>query len=541
MEHHGILSVLPPVIAIALAFLTRQVLVSLLVAIWVGATILSGWNPIAGYGDTFVTYIVGSLADPWKAGILIFSIVLGGMIGVTSKSGGATAIAEWLAGKAKGPRGGQIATWAMGLIIFFDDYSNTLLVGNTMRPLTDKLRISREKLSYICDSTAAPVASMAFISTWIAYEMGLMRDAFSAIGADINIYEAFIYTIPFRFYSIVTLFFVLAVAWFNRDYGPMRKAELRARETGKVLADGAIPLASKELTDMKLKPGTPLRALNAIIPVCVVVFGVMVGLYINGKGTILGGDDSQLIASVKVSPFAFTSIRDIIGNADASVAMTWAAFSGSIAAILMAVSQKILSLQEAIEAWLDGAKSLIIAAAVLLLAWGIGSLCENLGTANYLVGVLGDAIPLWIVPLMVFILCCIIAFATGTAWGTTAIMMPIAVPLAHHLGAQPDSIWILATIGSVFTGAVFGDHCSPISDTTVMSSMACACDHIDHVKTQIPYAMSTAGISIVFGYLLLAAGLPVFVCLAVCIAAAFLVVRFCGKPVDGGLHHQGTE
>ncbi len=529
MEHFGILSLIPPLIAIVIAFLTRQVIPSLFIALWFGATILNGWNPLEGYGDLLTKYIVGSLADSWKAGILIFSLTLGGMVGITSKSGGAKAIAEWLAKKATNPRGGQIATWAMGLIIFFDDYSNTLLVGNTMRPLTDKLKISREKLSYICDSTAAPIASMAFISTWVAYEMGLIKDAFGSIGVDVNIYEVLLISIPYRFYSITTLFFVLAVAWLGRDFGPMLKAENRARLTGKLLRDGATPLASGELTEMKLKPDMQLRAINAIIPVITVVAGVIAGLYITGKGAILGGSDLDLIASIKAAPFSFVSMRDIIGNADASVAMTWAAFTGSIVAIVMVVFQRILSLQEALEAWMDGAKSLFMAAVVLLLAWGIGSCCEHLGTANYLVGCLKGNIPIWSVPFAVFALCCTIAFTTGTSWGTTAIMMPIAVPLVFKMGADPAGVLMYATIGSVFTGAVFGDHCSPISDTTVMSSMACASDHIDHVKTQIPYAISSAMIATVCGYMFLSIGIPVYLCLIACIVTTFLLIRIVGK------------
>ncbi len=533
MDHYGLLSLVPPLVAIALAFLTKQVVASLFVAIWAGATILAGWNPIAGFGDTVVTYITGSLADPWKAGIIVFSLSLGGMIGVMAKSGGAKAIADWLATKANNPRSGQIATWAMGLVIFFDDYSNTLLVGNTMRPLTDKLRISREKLSYITDSTAAPVASMALISTWVAYEVGLLKDAFAAADVEMNAYGAFLLSIPFRFYSIITLFFVLGIAWFHRDYGPMLKAEIRARTTGKILADGATPLASKELTDMDIKKGIPLRARNAIIPVVVVVLVVLFGLYVNGKNTVLGGDDAEMIAAIQESPLSFYAIQQSVGNADASVVVTWASFTGSLVAILLVIAQGILSLREAVEAWIDGAKSLIIACIVLVLAWGIGSLCDGLGTANYLVSILQGNVSPAILPLSVFLLACFVAFSTGTSWGTTAIMMPIAVPLVYKLstGGDPGQL-AFATVGAVFTGAVFGDHCSPISDTTIMSSMASAADHIDHVKTQMPYAMTCAGISVAVGYIPAAFGLSPIISLVLGIAIGWTFIRLVGKDVE---------
>lgn len=532
MEHYGIWSLVPPIVAIILAFATKQVLAALFIAIWVGATILAGGNPLTGFGDTVVKYISGSIADPWKAGIIVFSLSLGGMIGVVAKSGGAKAIADWLGKKAQTRKSGQVVTWAMGLVIFFDDYSNTLLVGNTMRPLTDKLRISREKLSYICDSTAAPVASMALVSTWIAYEVGLLNDAFKAANVTINAYEAFLLSIPYRFYSITTLFFVLGIALFVRDYGPMLKAEKRAKKTGKVVADGSTPLASKELTDMRIKKGIPLRASNAIIPVLTVVVLVIAGLYINGKGTVLGGDDTELISTIKANPYALSSLRDIIGNADASVAMTWAAFGGSLVAIIMVVSQGILKFREAIDAWVDGAKSLMLAAIVLVLAWGIGSLCENMGTAKFLVSVLTGKVSPTIIPVVVFLLGCVIAFSTGTSWGTTAILMPIAVPLVFQLSSGDPGRLVYATIGAVFTGAVFGDHCSPISDTTIMSSMASASDHIDHVKTQMPYAITCALLAVIFGYIPAAYNVHPLISLVLAIAAAFAIIRFIGKKVE---------
>ncbi len=533
MDHHGILSLLPPLVAIVLAFATKQVLASLFIAIWAGATILSGWNPIAGFGEAVVTFITGSMADSWKAGIIVFSLSLGGMIGVMAKSGGAKAIADWLATKANTARSGQIVTWAMGLVIFFDDYSNTLLVGNTMRPLTDKLRISREKLSYIADSTAAPVASMALISTWIAYEIGLLKDAFAAANVEMNAYAVFLQSIPYRFYSIITLFFVLGIAWFHRDYGPMLKAERRARKTGKVVADGSTPLASKELTDMNIKEGIPLRAYNAIIPVVTVVLVVLVGLYVNGKGTILGGDDAEMIAKITASPLSFYAVQQAIGNADASVVVSWASFAGSLVAILLVISQGILTLREAVDAWVDGAKSLMIAAIVLILAWGIGALCDKLGTANYLVSILQGNVPASIIPFAVFLLGCFIAFSTGTSWGTTAIMMPIAVPLVYKLteGGDPGRL-IFVTVGAVFTGAVFGDHCSPISDTTIMSSMASASDHIDHVKTQMPYAITCAVIAVVVGYVPAAFNLHPLISLVVGIGAGWAIIRFVGQEVE---------
>lgn len=533
IENYGLWSLLPPLVAIVLAFKTKQVLPSLFAAIMVGATIIAGGNVFEGFSNTVTKYIAGSVASEWNAGIIVFDIGLGGMIGIVAASGGAKAIADWLATKAKTAKSGMAATWAMGLLIFFDDYSNTLLVGTTMRPLTDKLKISREKLAFLTDSTAAPVASMALISTWIAYEMGLLRDAFEAIGVEANIYSVFIQSIPFRFYSLIMIGFVLMIAVTGKDYGPMLKAERRARYEGKLVADGSTPLASKELTEMEIKNGIPLRAINAIVPVLTVVVMVIVGLYLSGRSAILSGDDAGLIERLTNSPMAFTTIRDVIGSANAAVAMMWASFTGSIVAFAMVIFQKILTFEEAMTAWIDGAKSLVIAIFVLVMAWGIGSMCKDLGTANYLVGLLAGKISAGVIPLVVFILGCIIAFSTGTSWGTTAILMPIAVPLAFTLSGGETGTILYATIGAVFTGAVFGDHCSPISDTTIMSSMSAASDHIDHVKTQIPYSLTVAIIAVVVGYLPAAMiGINPFISLLIGYALAFAAITIMGKEVE---------
>jgi Na+/H+ antiporter NhaC len=533
IEHYGLWSLVPPLVAIILAFRTKQVLPSLFAAVFVGSTIIAGGNVFTGFSNTITKYIAGSVASDWNAGIIVFDIGLGGMIGIVAASGGAKAIAEGLAKKANTAKKGMIATWAMGLLIFFDDYSNTLLVGTTMRPLTDKLRISREKLAFLTDSTAAPVASMALISTWIAYELGLLADAFQAIGVEANIYSVFIQSIPFRFYSLIMVGFVLMIAVTGRDYGPMLKAERRARLENKLVAEGSTPLTSKELTEMKIKEGTPLRAINAIVPVLTVVFMVIFGLYMTGRSSILAGENAELISAVKNSPFAFLTVRDIIGSGSTTTAMMWAAFSGSFVAFIMVIGQKILTFEEAMNAWVDGAKALVIAIFVLVMAWSIGSMCKDLGTAKYLVSILEGKISASVIPLAVFILGCIIAFSTGTSWGTTAILMPIAVPLVFTLSGGSTGTILYATIGAVFTGAVFGDHCSPISDTTIMSSMSAASDHIDHVKTQIPYSVTVAIIAVVVGYLPAALiGLNPMVSLAVGYGLAFGVIKFYGQEVE---------
>ncbi|MBT4485139.1 MAG: Na+/H+ antiporter NhaC family protein, partial [Candidatus Latescibacteria bacterium] len=422
-------------------------------------------------------------------------------------------------------------TITMGLLIFFDDYANTMIVGNTMRPISDKLRISREKLSYITDSTAAPVASIGIISTWTAYEMGLIKSSFESLGIDMNIYEAYLFSIPFSFYCIFALFFVVVVGFLGRDFGPMYRAEKRARETGKLIADGATPMASRELTDMEIKEGIALRWYNAFVPILTVVIMVVVGLYITGYKNIVSGSGTELASLVKAHPLMPGSLREIFGMAEADVAMIWAAFSGTLVAIALVISQRILTLGEAVSAWLEGAKSFLIAVFILVLAWGLGSLCKDLGTAEYVVRILEGRLLTGLLPSMVFLVGCIIAFATGTSYGTIAILMPIAIPMAYHFTGGEVGRILFATIGAVFTGSVFGDHCSPISDTTIMSSMATASDHIDHVKTQIPYAVVAAVIAIVFGFIPAGFGVHPLISVFLGMGAVYAVVRFAGKKI----------
>ncbi|MBM7624133.1 Na+/H+ antiporter NhaC family protein [Sporohalobacter salinus] len=508
MSEYGILSILPPLLAIILAWWSREVLISLFIGILVGATILANFNPLIGFMRTVDTYLVNSLTDSWNVAILLFLLTLAGMVGIISRSGATQAVADYLAKKAKTARKAQIATWFMGLLIFFDDYANTLIVGNTMRSITDKLKISREKLAYIVDCTAAPVTSMALISTWVGYEMGLIQDAFTKLGIEQNIYSTFLQTVPYRFYSVFALFLVLIIASSGKDYGPMYDAETRARKEGKLLRDGATPMASEELTEMESPDENALNWYDAFIPIISVIIITLVGLWYNG-----GGPEGA-------------TIREAFGNADSSVVLLWASFGGTIVAALLSLLKRALSIEEIMEAWVNGAKSLAIASAILILAWSLGGVIDKLGTANYIVNLTKGVVPPFLVPTMMFVLPCIVAFATGTSWGANAIIMPLAIPMAVKLGAP-----LTPTIGAVLTGCVFGDHCSPISDTTIMSSTSSAADHIDHVKTQIPYAITAGVIAVVFGFLPAGFGASAIYLIPLGLIALYLTVNFLGKEV----------
>jgi Na+/H+ antiporter NhaC len=488
----GLLTILPPILAILLAIVTRQVIVSLFLGIWLGATFIYGYNPFSALLRTVDYYAVQAASDPGHVSIIMFSLLLGGMVGIISKSGGTRGIVEAAKSFATSPRRGQLATWIMGVAIFFDDYANTLIVGNTMRPITDRLKVSREKLSYVVDSTAAPVVSLAVISTWIGYEVGLIGDAFATLGITESPYLAFIRSIPFRFYPIFALILGFAIAASGRDFGPMLKAETRARILGKPSSDKAVPLADFDSPSLSPDEGVRARWYNAAVPILTVVGVTLVGLYVSGKSAIEPGYQGA------------ASFYEIIGQADPYSALMWASFLGCVIAILLAVSQRILSLKRSMEAWLGGIRSMLLAIIILILAWSIGAVCRELHTADFVVKSVSGSLSPFMVPAVTFLVSAAVSFATGTSWGTMAIIMPIAIPLSYKLsleaGLDPNQqhVILMGGISSVLAGAVFGDHCSPISDTTIMSSMASACDHVDHVKTQLPYALlaGTAGVII---------------------------------------------
>lgn len=536
---YGAFTLLPPLVTIVLAFITRNVVFSLFMGIFTGTFMvnISGANIFNAFFSAFIDMsgkMVGSLADSWNAGIVLQVLAIGGMIAVVTKMGGLRAIAEKLASKAKTPATAQIYTWIMGFLIFFDDYANSLIIGPIMRPVTDKLKISREKLAFIIDSTAAPVAGLALISTWIGYELSLIKDAYVAIGQpEVNAFAIFVETLPYRFYNILMLAFVFFTAYTLREFGPMHKAAVRAYETGHVSDPNSKDTTlNQENSFMLPKEGVEYSMLNAIVPIMVLILVSIIGFYINGKGSLEG----DILKAVEANPYSFASLRDCFGAADASIVIFEAALLSSLIAIGMGLKQKIFDIHEAIETWVFGVKALVITAVILILAWSLSAVMKEVGTATYLVTILSDTTPQFILPSIIFILGSIISFSTGTSYGTMGILMPLTIPLASaigiHTGLEGDelSAYIVLNVGSVLTGAIFGDHCSPISDTTILSSMASSCNHMDHVSTQLHYALFIGVVAILFGFLPAAFGVPVYILLPIGLLVVYLVVRFYGKP-----------
>ena len=483
-------SVLPPLLAIVLALVFRHVLLALIAGVWLGAFLLTDLSPVSSFARLLDTLVVGAVADRGHASILIFTLLLGGMLGLITQSGGAKGLASWVRSDTRSRRRGQLTTWFLGLLIFFDDYANSLLVGSSMRPVTDRLRVSREKLAFLVDATAAPVSSLALISSWIAVEVGYIEDQFVHLGIERDAYVTFIETIPYRFYPLLMLLFVAWVALRGRDFGPMLRAERRAVEDGLLLRPGARP--ASDFHDEAVPEDIPGRPMNALIPVVVVVLVAGAGIYFDGQAKVLAAG---------LEP----SLRTIVGEASSISALLWASGAGCLAGLAMSLWSGALTLSDSMDAWMSGVRGMLLAVLILVLAWALGGVCRDLHTAEFLIGAVGDWLtPMWI-PATVFVLAALVSFATGTSWGTMAILFPLVVPLAHEIAPGSEGI-LLGTVSSILAGSVWGDHCSPISDTTILSSMATSCDHMDHVRTQLPYCLAVGLVSLLCAEIPVAAG-----------------------------------
>ena len=394
------------------------------------------------------------------------------------KIGGSHAVAEALGKRIKTRTQAQLLPYALGLLVFFNDYINTVIVGNASRDITGKHRVSTEKLSYVIDSTAAPIATIAPVSDWIGYQVALIGTVFATLSiTETKPYAAFLASIPWNFYCIFAIAAVPMIILMGRDFGPMHKAEQRALSTGALVAAGDVPLS-----DVENDLGTPFDPSQAniwhfVLPLVVLIIATIIGLWYSAGGAEV------------------SSLSEILEDADVSYALLWGAFSMTVAGIILAFMRRIpFTAFENI--MLLGFRTMLPALVIMILAWTIAAACDALDTAGYIIAISKDWMTPAILPILVFTIAATISFTTGTSWGTMAILTPIAVPVAYSLiGADGDFSVVHIAIGAIFSGAVFGDHCSPISDTTVMSSIFSGADHIAHVKTQIPYALVPATIA----------------------------------------------
>ena len=460
-ESYGFVSILPPLVAIILAIRTKQVFLSLFFGIWFGWIVISGWDPIVGLVNA-LDACVKVFADDGNTKVVIFSAMIGAILAFIQRSGGVEGFIQWGSkrGWSQSRKKAELLSWVIGLILFVESSITILVRGAIARPVFDKLRISREKLAYILDSTSAPICILIPLNAWGAVVVGLLNTQ----GIENPVIE-FAKAIVFNFYAIFAVILVVIVILLDWNFGPMKKAEKRAREEGKVLRDGAEPLVSTEVVELEVKEGIKPKALNMLLPIGVMVVMMPIGLFITGNGNITQGSGS-------------TSVF-------------WAVLAALSTAAILYKTQRIFKLNEMVDLFFKGVGGLMPMAILMVLAFAIGATCKELGTGIYVATQAKELLSPALVPAIVFLVSAFIAFSTGTSFGTFAIMIPIAVPMAFSMDVN-----LSAAIAAVLGGGVFGDHCSPISDTTIIASMASASDHIVHVRTQFPYAILVGSVAL---------------------------------------------
>lgn len=513
-------SILPPLVAIGIALIFKQVLFALFLGIWSGALLSMGFsfgNIFTTFFTTLTDYIVPAAADESHMSIMIFTLLIGGMVGIITDNGGTRGIIRAITRFIKTKVQGQLVTALMGFIVFFDDYANTMVVGNTMRPLTDRLRISRAKLAYLVDATAAPVATIALVSTWIGAMVGFIADAETKMpNFNEAAYAVFINSLPYNFYAFFTILFVIIIAWSGRDFSTMLKSRINLY---KAKHDPKLDTYNlwKEKIDKDEEEKKTTHWINAALPIFTLVFGTIAGLVITGEGS---------------------SVQEIIESADSYKALLWGSLLSIAVAIIMTLGQKILGVKKMLEGMMEGMHTMFDGLLILVLAWSLSAVTVELGTAEYLMSVFGETLnPFWL-PALVLILSALTAFATGSSWGTMGILMPLVVPLAWEIGNTSGLAFeitheiIYASVSAVLAGSVWGDHCSPISDTTILSSIATQCDHVEHVNTQLPYAMIVGTISVVGMIGMLVLSIPWWIIYPLGIGAIVAIIFTFGKVPD---------
>ena len=513
MASFGIWGLIPPVLTITLAFITKDVMVSLFLGILSGTLIVAGGNPFVAILN-LTDMLADSLNDGWNIRILLFCALLGGLVGMLSRTGSARAFGRWAADKLHTPKSSLLMTWFCGMLIFIDDYFNSLAVGTVMRPITDKNGVPRAQLAYILDSTAAPVCILVPISSWVITVMSIVKgsEGFSSLG--ISEFSFFMRSVPYNLYAILTLLMVLFLIFTGRNYGPMLKSIAYAKETGKLYNEEYGP-APGEIDDGGEENAANAKPLDMLFPILLLIVSAVI---LFPMTTYLGVIDGEAIPTLGAA-MASMSLGDAFNNTDASMALFYAViFTLSISSVYY-IGRKLFTIKDASEAIGEGIKSMVPALIILTMAWTIGTVIKSspedggLGLAAYLSeAVVGGGFPIALIPVIAFALSALISFSTGTSWGTFAIMiplvMPIAVGLAQAKGLEGSALLNAAmiSVSAVLGGAVFGDHASPISDTTILSSTGAGCPHLEHVATQMPYAVTVAVcalIGFVFGGLFL--------------------------------------
>ena len=527
----GFWSLVPPLLAVGLAFLTGDVIVALLVGALTGAamlTALSGGEMVYGTFHQLVEGIIDTASDRENVQVILLCVAVGGMEGVIRRSGGFEAIARKLTGRFNSPRKVGLVSQLFCTLFFFDDYANALISGPVLTPVTDKAGLSREKLSYIVDSTAAPLAGISVISSWVAVEVSVIQEGLDAVGSDVSAFQIFFNSIPYCFYCIFALAFVLLLTLMGREYGPMLAAERRARK-GQPLREGSQAAIDRreELPGYDETDRAWRRVGLAFGSIALMLIFDLAAFYVTGKEAAAA---QGLLA--ENAGFSLKRLTTIIGCADTVRLVMEGAFIAGIVAMLLGMMLHLFSIQEGISAWLDGASSLIPTVTVLILAWTLSGSVAQLGSVYFVVDAISAGIPKVLVPSLIFLTCCLISFATGS-YGCMFMVMPMAVPIVAAVsGMEAISAadpFTLSCVAAVLTGSIFGDHCSPMTDCTILAALGTGCETMDHVRTQMPYALSVAATSVLFGTLLTGFGVPVWLTLIIGIIAMSLLIRSIGE------------
>lgn len=501
---YGILALVPPVLAVGLAILTKDVIVALFVAVFVSSMIVCGGNPALGFTSITKEYIFGALADTTNTQSLVIPVIIGAFVALLTRSGGAMAFANSVTKKVNTRAKCETGIWLGGLAVWFTDSGNSLIVGPIFESLAEKLRVSREKFSYILDCTTSPICALIPIIGWGVYAMGLIETELNAAGVvSVTSWDVFVQGIPYNFYAILTLFMCGLVSITQWDYGPMLSAQNRAMRTGKTIRDGGQPMRS-ESKKLELPEGVEPRVSTMIIPLGVML--VVLFAYLTSKG----------LWHQKVPG---TDIRTAIASGF---------LCATLVLIFLCVHRKIFTFRKCMSILSEGMGNMMFMCVVLVLAWSLSGVSKAMGTADYLVSISEGLLNPHLLPAILFMIGAVMSFATGTSWGTMAILVPIGLPMAIAFG-----ISLPLVNAAIISGGLYGDHCSPISDTTILASIGSGCDHVDHFETQMPYATTVAAICVLI-YLIAGANaspLMIVPAIAINVAVVFVLHKFSQKKI----------
>ena len=501
MEHLGIISLIPIILTVIVAIKYRNIILALFLGVFVGVLFVVGGNPITATTTVVKDYLFVQLTDSYNAGVIVLLVFIGGFVALIEKSGGAEAFAKSVTKVVNNRKKVQLFSWIGGILVFFSELGTPLIVGPIFEPLYDKLKVSREKLAWILDTTASPVSILVPFIGWGVYTMGLIQKEFEILNIAESDWTAFIKAIPFQFYAILSLVMVPLVAITGYEFSAMAKAEKRVSTTGKIYWDSSKPMREYQSVGNENSNVSPMVVWLPLLVMFVTLFGLLMP-----EGFPLKKVSGTLFRTALVTGYLY----------------------GSIVMMGLMAYYKVKKPSESLGIYFKGMGKMTEVIIILVLAWALGAVGKEIGTANYIIQLSKGNIAPWLVPAIIFLIGAIISFSTGTSWGTFAIMMPLAIPMAVSLGAP-----LHVSIGAVLSGGLFGDHCSPISDTTILASTGAGCDHIDHVKTQIPYALINGGVAFL-AYLAAGFGeniLVLFAAIAVMITAFITLSKLKGVDI----------